>query len=200
LCVPCRIWNFVWRTVCHKCGAPRGVSDDDWMEWETTDADPSEVSSGPEAPTIARRLFFPTRFSIESSHNLAEVLILNNNFFFFFTDTYWLCVLCNTWNFVRRAVCFNCGACRNASDEDCMDWQTSTSFPSSDPTPQQETAEVSSGPETQTILRSVLFPTRYTVESSRILTDVLETVGLGEYTGKQNYFIFKFKISYYESP
>jgi hypothetical protein len=53
------------------------------MEWETTDADPSEVSSGPEAPTIARRLFFPTRFSIESSHNLAEVLILNNNFFFF---------------------------------------------------------------------------------------------------------------------
>ena len=100
MCVPCRIWNFVWRTVCHKCGAPRGVSDDDWMEWETTDADPSEVSSGPEAPTRARRLFFPTRFSIESSHNLAEVLILNNNFFFF-TDTDWLCVLCDTCNFVH---------------------------------------------------------------------------------------------------
>ncbi|EFX70072.1 hypothetical protein DAPPUDRAFT_328464 [Daphnia pulex] len=140
------------------------------MEWETTDADPSEVSSGPEAPTIARRLFFPTRFSIESSHNLTEVLETVGLGEYAVGD--WLCVPCDEWNFVWRTLCHKCGAPRNVADDDWMEWETTDADPS----------EVSSGPETQTILRSVLFPTRYTVESSRILTDVLETVGLGEYT------------------
>jgi hypothetical protein len=80
MCVPCGIWNFVWRTVCYKCGAPRGVSDDDRMKWEqscsypSTDADPSEVSSRAKTPIIARRVFFRTKFNIESSRNLTGVL------------------------------------------------------------------------------------------------------------------------------
>ncbi|EFX78409.1 hypothetical protein DAPPUDRAFT_105145 [Daphnia pulex] len=73
LCVPCDVWNFVWRTVCHKCLAPRNVSENDTMEWETSSY-PSEASSGAEAPTTFRTVFFRTRYNIESSQNLTNVL------------------------------------------------------------------------------------------------------------------------------
>jgi hypothetical protein len=72
-----------------------------------------------------------------------------------------------------------------------MDWQTSTSFPSSVPTPQLETSEVSSGAELLCITQTVYFRSRFNIESSGILTNVLDAVGLGEFSGKQNFFIFK---------
>jgi hypothetical protein len=72
-----------------------------------------------------------------------------------------------------------------------MDWQTSTSFPSSVPTPQLETSEVSSGAKSLCITQTVYFRSRFNIESSGILTNVLDAVGLGEFSGKQNFFIFK---------
>jgi hypothetical protein len=69
-----------------------------------------------------------------------------------------------------------------------MEWETS-SYPS----------EASSGAEAPTTFRTVFFRTRYNIESSQNLTNVLEAVGLGEYSGKQKIFISKFKISCYES-